>query len=109
VGNAAALIAALCSSDYDLLSRALRDVVAEPYRSPLISGFPEVKAAAVASGALGAGISGSGPSTFALARGKDAAERAAAAMIKAFADRGIAAQSWTGSVATGGPRILLEE
>jgi homoserine kinase len=109
VGNAAALVAGLLSSDYDLIGRSLRDSVAEPYRAPLISGFPEVKAAALAAGALGAGISGSGPSTFALTRGRDAAERVAAAMIEAFSRRGIAAQSWTASVAAGGPRILLEE
>jgi homoserine kinase len=109
VGNAAALVAGLLSSDYELIGRSLRDSVAEPYRAPLIAGFAEVKAAAMEAGALGAGISGSGPSTFALTRGADVARRVADAVIDAFTRRGIAAQAWTGSVASGGPRILLEE
>ena len=109
VGNAAALIAGLCASDYGLISRSLRDLVAEPYRSPLIPGFEDAKAAAVAAGALGAGISGSGPSVFALARGEAAAKAAGEAARAAFAERGTAADFWACAVASGGPRILLEE
>lgn len=109
VGNAAALIAGLCTADYGLIGRALQDLVAEPYRSPLIPGFSEAKAAAVAAGALGAGISGSGPSVFALARGPEAAARAGEAAVRAFEVRETAAQAWTCAVASGGPRILMEE
>ncbi len=109
MGNAAALAVALLRGDYGLIGRALRDSVAEPYRAPLIPGFGEAKDAALEAGALGAGISGSGPSTFALARGEAGARKAAEAMIAAFSRRGIASQSWTAAVAAGGPRILLEE
>ena len=65
-GNLAALVAALYNGDLQLLGRSLQDVVAEPARSLLIPGFAAVKAAALAAGALGCSISGSGPSVFAL-------------------------------------------
>ena len=61
-GNLAALISALYSSDYDLISRSLVDVIIEPERSVLIPHFNEMKKAALSAGALGSGISGSGPS-----------------------------------------------
>ena len=65
-GNLAALVAALYNGDLQLLGRSLQDVVAEPARSLLIPGFAAVKSAAMAAGALGCSISGSGPSVFAL-------------------------------------------
>jgi len=65
-GNAATLVAALYSSDFDKISRCLKDVVIEPQRSHLIPKFDEMKAKALELGALGFSISGSGPSMFAL-------------------------------------------
>jgi homoserine kinase len=79
-GNAAGLIAGLMSEDFGLISRSLRDVISEPARRHLIPGFQEMKAAALAAGALGCSISGSGPSLFALATSKEAAERIGQAM-----------------------------
>jgi homoserine kinase len=76
-GNVGGLIAGFYSSDYDLIGRSLIDFVAEPKRAGLIPLFSEMKAAALDYGALGAGISGSGPSVFALCKGE---ERAIAAM-----------------------------
>jgi len=69
-GNVGGLVAGLYSEDYDLISRSLEDFVAEPRRAGLIPGFSGMKKSALASGALGAGISGSGPSVFALCRGE---------------------------------------
>lgn len=65
-GNIAGLVVGLMKPDFGLISRSLHDVVAEPIRSVLIPGFDEIKAQAVALGALGCGISGSGPTIFAL-------------------------------------------
>lgn len=65
-GNAATLVAALYSSDFDKISRCLEDVVIEPQRAHLIPKFDEMKARAIELGALGFSISGSGPSMFAL-------------------------------------------
>lgn len=74
-GNLAALVIGLCTNDFDLIGRSLVDVVIEPYRSALIPGFQELKKAAIDSGALGCGISGSGPSVFALSKGSETAIR----------------------------------
>ena len=59
--------------DYDLISRSLKDVVVEPFRSQLIPGFENIKKAAITCGALGTGISGSGPSVFSLCKSKTSA------------------------------------
>src|SRR5581483_9641326 len=81
----AAMVAALAAGDYALLGRALDDRVAEPARAPLVPGFGRAKAAALEAGALGASISGSGPTVFALARGDASAQAVAAAMGAAYA------------------------
>jgi homoserine kinase len=86
MANTLALAHALATGDGDLLSRALDDRHAEPVRGPLIPHFAEVKAAALAAGASGCSISGSGPTVFALALGEDRARRAAAAMQGAFGE-----------------------
>lgn len=65
-GNAATLVAALYSSDFDKISRCLNDVVIEPQRAHLIPEFYEMKQKAIDAGALGFSISGSGPGMFAL-------------------------------------------
>lgn len=101
-GDLAATVAALYTGDLALLGRSLNDHIIEPRRKRLIPGFDAVKAAALASGALGAGISGSGPSMFALCNGKAAAARAAKAMVAAFAKRKLAARAWVSPInATG--------
>jgi homoserine kinase len=73
-GNIAGLVAGLLQSDYALIGRSLEDVLIEPIRSILIPGFHEVKEMARAVGALGGGISGSGPSIFMLSTQRDIAE-----------------------------------
>lgn len=83
-----ALVAALAAADYDLLGRAIDDRIAEPARAGLLPGFSAAKAAALAAGALGSSISGSGPTAFALTRGRAAGERVAAAMVAAYAAAG---------------------
>lgn len=65
-GNIAGLVAGFMKNDYGLISRSLEDVIIEPIRSMLIPGFDEVKKRSVDAGALGGGISGSGPSIFML-------------------------------------------
>ncbi len=65
-GNIAGLVAGFIKADYQLISRSLEDVIIEPVRSILIPGFDEVKKRCIEAGALGGGISGSGPSIFML-------------------------------------------
>jgi homoserine kinase len=83
-GNLGALVAALFTSDRALLSRSLVDVVAEPKRAGLVPGFYDIKSAAIAAGALGCSLSGSGPSLFALASSMAVAREVGAEMQSAF-------------------------
>jgi homoserine kinase len=75
-GNIAGLIAGLMKPDFGLIGRSLKDVVAEPIRSLLIPGFDLIKEKAIEAGALGCGISGSGPTIFALSTELELAKRA---------------------------------
>lgn len=67
-GNVAGLVAGFLKGDYDLIGRSLEDFLIEPSRSVLIPGYRDVKKKCMAAGALGGGISGSGPSLFMLCR-----------------------------------------
>jgi len=103
-----ALIAALAASDYELLGRAIDDRIAEPVRSRLLPGFTQAKAAALAAGALGCSISGSGPAVFALVRGAARGEEVARAMGQAYTDCGIENQVRVAEIDRAGARILGE-
>lgn len=86
-GNLGGLVAGLYTADYELIGRSLQDVIIEPLRKHLIPNFDKVKNAALENGALGAGISGAGPSIFALCKGKETAEKVAYSMTIAFSDQ----------------------
>ena len=88
-GNLGGLIAGLYSKDYGLIGRSLQDVIIEPLRKKLIPNFDQVKNSALDAGALGAGISGAGPSIFALCKGQNSAEEVAFAMSNSYLDTGI--------------------
>ncbi len=88
-GNVGGLIAGLYKEDYALIGRSLVDHVIEPIRSMLIPGFDQVREAAIKAGALGCGISGSGPSVFALSRGEQKAQQVARAMREIYKTIGI--------------------
>jgi homoserine kinase len=83
-GNIAGLVAGLMKPDFGLISRSLKDVIAEPVRSMLIPGFDAIKEAARIHGALGAGISGSGPTIFALSTDEKTATNVGAAIADEF-------------------------
>ena len=85
-GNLGGFIAGLFTQDYELIGRSLKDVLIEPARKHLIPYFDAVKKTAIDNGALGAGISGAGPSIFALCNGKANAKIVANAMQIAFQD-----------------------
>ncbi|WP_372880741.1 homoserine kinase [Psychromonas sp.] len=61
-----AFVHASHSNQPELAAEMLKDVIAEPYRSQLIPGFKEARLFAQQSGALAMGISGSGPTVFAV-------------------------------------------
>lgn len=88
-GNIAGLVAGICNSDYDLIGRSLEDVIIEPVRSQLIPGFDDVKSNSKAAGALGGGISGSGPSIFMISEQEETAAQVAGEMKKVFDNLGV--------------------
>lgn len=88
-GNIAGLVAGFMSNDRQLIGRSLEDVIIEPVRSILIPGFDEVKTKCKEVGALGGGISGSGPSIFMLSETKEIAETVATVMADIYSRIGI--------------------
>ncbi|WP_430467177.1 homoserine kinase [Winogradskyella ouciana] len=104
--NVGGLISGLHTSDFDLISRSLVDYVAEPARKYLIPYFDAVKNAAIEQGALGAGISGSGPSIFALSKGVETANNVAEAMNKIYKDKNIDYKIYISRISTHGAKII---
>ena len=82
--NVAGLVAGLIQKDYALIGRSLEDVVAEPFRFGFIPAFYEVKARCMEAGALGGGISGSGPSVFMFSESRETADKVEKAMQEVY-------------------------
>jgi homoserine kinase len=93
MAQVAAIVAACYLNDLALLGRSIDDRIAEPARAPLLPGFPAAKESAMTAGALGASISGAGPTAFALVAGDEVAERVATAMREAYARAGVEAST----------------
>jgi homoserine kinase len=85
-GNIGGLVAGLMKGDYELIGRSLEDVIIEPVRSILIPGFDKIKSECKSAGAIGGGISGSGPSIFMLSKDESTAQ-AVACVMKSVYDR----------------------
>lgn len=89
MANSSAIVAAFMKKDPALFARSVSDVLVEPARAKLIPGFEDVKNAAMARGALGCSISGSGPTVFAAVLTDGPADRIGEAMKKAFKKNGL--------------------
>lgn len=87
--NFGSLIHGLHTGDFEVIKNALHDVIVEPHRSKLIPYFNEVTKAAINAGALGSGISGSGPSIFTLSKGIENAINVKDAIEKVYSKTGI--------------------
>ena len=83
-GNIAGLVTGLMKPDFELISRSMQDYIAEPVRSVLIPGFDKIKSVTKEVGALGSGISGSGPTIFALSSDEATALRTGEAIQQQF-------------------------
>lgn len=105
-GNVAGMVAGLMSSNYGLIGRSMTDYLVEPNRAILIPYFNEVKQAALETGALGASISGAGPSIFAFSQGKEMADKVGQAMKAVFTAANINTNLFVSGVNQNGPRIL---
>ncbi|MEZ5065625.1 MAG: homoserine kinase [bacterium] len=107
-GNVAALVAGLAVGDTELLASGIEDRFAEPVRTDAVPGFAAAKAAAGDAGACGCGLSGSGPTMFAFAPDRSAAEHVAVAMREALARAGAGdgTDLWISRVGVPGARVL---
>ncbi|HQV78478.1 MAG TPA: homoserine kinase [Chitinophagales bacterium] len=104
--NVGGMMVGLLRGDYELIGRSMVDYIAEPYRSKLIPGFYEMKNAAISAGALGASISGSGPSVFALCHGKEIANKVGEALKSEMDKLNIGADVYVSKVNNQGPKVL---
>ena len=105
-GNVAGLVSGFFKKDYGLISRSLEDVVIEPLRSILIPGFEEVKYRSREAGALGGGISGSGPSIFMLSKDRQTSSEVASVMEEVYDKLGIAYHVYVTTINQKGAVIL---
>lgn len=105
-GNIAGLVAGILQNDHALIGRSLEDVIIEPIRSILIPGFEAVKARAKEQGALGGGISGSGPSMFMLSAEEATARRVEAAMGSVYTEMALPFHSFVSRINPQGVRLV---
>ena len=104
----AAFVTACFRDDLSLLGDCMQDLLIAPQRGPQIPCFERACKAAMDAGAIGASISGSGPSLFALADGRTVASRIKAAFLDCYTAAGIHAEVWAAKPSLAGARLLTE-
>ncbi|HYF69720.1 MAG TPA: homoserine kinase [Ohtaekwangia sp.] len=107
-GNIAGLVVGLMKPDFGLISRSLHDVVAEPIRAVLIPGFDAMKATAIEAGALGCGISGSGPTIFTLSNDPAIAEKVGVLLQEQFSGFKLKSDVFVSRINTAGAKVIEE-
>ncbi len=104
--NVGSLVSGLYTSDYELIAESLKDYIIEPHRSQLIPHFDKVRNASMNTGALGCGISGSGPSIFSLSKGEETANKVAKVISKIYNNTNIEFDIHVSKINTEGIKIL---
>ncbi|MDG1246409.1 MAG: homoserine kinase [Polaribacter sp.] len=104
--NVGGLVSGLFTNNYELISNSLVDVIVEPFRKGLIPFFDEVKTNALNAGALGAGISGSGPTIFALCKGEKSAKDVYKAIESTYKETGIGFEMFISKINPQGMKII---
>jgi homoserine kinase len=107
-GNIAGLVTGFLKNDPDLIGRSLEDVIIEPVRSILIPGFDEVKSKCKEAGALGGGISGSGPSVFMLSKDESTAKNVESVMKEVYTKIGIDFNTYVTTINKRGVEVISE-
>jgi len=107
-GNIAGLVAGLMKGDHTLIGRSLEDVLIEPVRSILIPGFDTVKKKSIEAGALGGGISGSGPSIFMLSSEHLTAQRVEQEMRVIYTAMGLDHHTYVTRICSKGIRVTIQ-
>jgi homoserine kinase len=108
-GNIAGLVAGILKNDIPLIGRSLEDVIIEPVRSILIPGFDDVKKKSKEAGALGGGISGSGPSIFMLSENETIAKEVEELMANIYTATGIDFKTYITTINPQGVKIISSE
>ncbi|HMO62642.1 MAG TPA: homoserine kinase [Ferruginibacter sp.] len=108
-GNIAGLVAGFIKNDLDLIGRSLEDVIIEPVRSILIPGFDEIKSRCKQAGALGGGISGSGPSLFMLSKDEATAKAVEQEMKDVYNKIGLDYHTHVTTINMEGVKVLKSE
>lgn len=108
-GNVGTLVHALHENDPELFALSLHDYVVEPFRSKLIPMFDEARDSALSVGALGCGISGSGPSIFAFSKNIQIAEYVYSEFKKVYSKTKIPFQVYTSKINPEGIKIIRKE
>ena len=104
--NLGAFISALYNEDYEMISRCIKDIIVEPYRSEIIPEFNNLKKIALESGSIGFGISGSGPSMFSLSKGPKIANDVKINLEKHLQKKNIKYKSYVSIVNDKGIKII---
>lgn len=105
-GNIAGLVTGFIRNDHELIGRSLEDVIIEPVRSILIPGFDEVKLKCKEAGALGGGISGSGPSIFMLSKEEATAKEVEVVMQAIYTRIGIEYNTYVTTINKNGVEVI---
>ncbi len=103
--NLGAFVAGLSRGDHELIARSMVDAIVEPVRSSLIPEYDKVKFAGLSAGALGGGISGSGPSMFMLSPSREAADDVADAIHAVYIKTGIPFMIYVSAISPHGVRL----
>jgi homoserine kinase len=106
--NAAGFMLAIAGGDYGLMGRSMHDLLAEPRRTQLIPGFDRARELAMNAGAIGCGISGSGPSLFALCRGRQTAISASEGIRLGFSEAGLDSEAFVSKLNAPGTTVTEE-
>ena len=108
-GNIAGLVAGFVQNDLDLIGRSLEDVIIEPVRSILIPGFDKIKSASKQVGAIGGGISGSGPSIFMLSADESTARNIETQMKQIYSEIDLPFHTYVTRINKTGVTIIEKE
>ncbi len=105
-GNIAGLILGLIKPDFELIGRSLKDVIAEPIRSAFIPGFDQLRSKAIEVGALGFGISGSGPTVFSISTSYEKAMASGEVIEQEFLKYQLASDVFVSKINMEGARVM---
>jgi homoserine kinase len=104
--NVAGLVSGFLKKDISLIGRSLQDIIVEPVRCKLIPGFDDVKKRSMSAGALGGGISGSGPSLFMISAEQQTAQQVAKEMASVYDGLGIDYKTYVSTLASEGVKVV---